>query len=414
MQPDRLQVILDISRQMAETRYLNPLLSYAVSVAMDMFNAERGFLILVAEDGSLEYPVRRDWEGHDVDQPDEQISHTILQQVIEQGENLLLADAMNTPSFGSATSVRILQVRSVLCVPMISRNRAIGALYLENRSASNVFKQADAEPLRIFASQAAIAIENAMLNEKLEARVEARTKELVEANFKLAEANQQLEMFAHMVAHDLQNPLTVIIGYAALLSDVVRPLEHDEALQASQTIENMSLKMQQIIESLLMLATDEQDVRVKPLEMGGIVSGVLGEMSHLIDQSGAEVHVPDQWPAVIGYAPWIEAVWRNYISNALKYGGSPPRIELGFTPLSDHKCQFWVADNGPGISEENLARIFKPFVRLSGRTAKGHGLGLTIVQRVVQQLGGEVAVESRPAEGSTFSFTLPHLNSTDY
>lgn len=407
MQPDRLEVILDLSRQMAETRNLNRLLSYAVSVAMDMFNAERGFLILLAEDGSLEYPVKRDWEGHDVDQPDEQISHTILQQVIEQGENLILADAMNTPSFGSATSVRILQVRSVLCVPMITRNGTIGALYLENRSASNVFKKADAEPLRLFASQAAIAIENAILNEKLEARIEARTHELVEANFKLEEANQQLEMFAHMVAHDLQNPLTVIVGYAALLTDVKHPLEADEMLQASQNIERMALKMQEIIESLLVLATDNSDVQVEPLDMGSIVTSALEEMSSLIKQNNAEISLPDEWPTVIGYAPWIDAVWRNYISNAIKYGGAPPRIELGYTTPSEHKCQFWVIDNGAGISEENMQLIFRPFVRLSGRTAKGHGLGLAIVQRVVQNLGGEVGVERHPEGGSLFSFTLP-------
>jgi signal transduction histidine kinase len=119
------------------------------------------------------------------------------------------------------------------------------------------------------------------------------------------------------------------------------------------------------------------------------------------------------WPVARGYGPWVEEVWANYISNAVKYGGQPPRIELGATPLppanesGEGRVRFWVRDNGPGITPEDQARLFTPFTRLDQVRAAGHGLGLSIVRRIVEKLGGEVSVESQVGQGSTFSFTLP-------
>jgi signal transduction histidine kinase len=108
----------------------------------------------------------------------------------------------------------------------------------------------------------------------------------------------------------------------------------------------------------------------------------------------------------LGYGPWVEEVWANYVSNAIKYGGTPPRVEVGATSLPDGMVRFWVRDNGPGIAPENQARLFAEFERLQTK-AEGHGLGLSIVKRIVQRLGGQVGVESQAGQGSTFSFTLP-------
>jgi signal transduction histidine kinase len=120
-----------------------------------------------------------------------------------------------------------------------------------------------------------------------------------------------------------------------------------------------------------------------------------------------------------GYGPWVEAIWANYISNALKYGGHPPRVELGATVKENGWVRFWVSDNGPGLSPEEQARLFTPFERLHQERAKGYGLGLSIVQRIVKKLGGQVGATSpaigakdddqRTSPGSTFFFTLPGL-----
>jgi signal transduction histidine kinase len=105
-------------------------------------------------------------------------------------------------------------------------------------------------------------------------------------------------------------------------------------------------------------------------------------------------------------------VWFNYISNALKYGGERPRVELGVevkdaADAASNMACFWVRDDGPGIAPEDQARLFTPFERLGQARTEGHGLGLSIVQRIVKRLDGEVGVDSRPGGGSTFYFTLP-------
>jgi len=122
--------------------------------------------------------------------------------------------------------------------------------------------------------------------------------------------------------------------------------------------------------------------------------------------------VPGAWPAALGYGPWVEEVWANYLSNAIKYGRISPvelRIELGFDEQPDRFIRFWVRDWGPGIPEEEQADLFKAFGEHSKVRATGHGLGLSIVRMIVEKMGGQVGVESAPGKGSTFHFTLPAL-----
>jgi signal transduction histidine kinase len=123
------------------------------------------------------------------------------------------------------------------------------------------------------------------------------------------------------------------------------------------------------------------------------------------------VQVPRSWPAALGYSPWVGEVWVNLVSNALKYGGSPPRVELGGT-LEGTQVRFWVRDNGQPLSEAQRRLVFVPFTRLHQERAEGHGLGLATVQRIVSRLGGGIAVQPAPGGGNEFSFTLPSAAGT--
>ena len=169
--------------------------------------------------------------------------------------------------------------------------------------------------------------------------------------------------------------------------------------------------MNNIIEELMLLAgVRNQSVVPQPLDMAAIVTEALQRLEYLIRDSHAEVHVASTWPIALGYGPWVEEVWVNYVSNALKYGGQtdkPPCVELGATPLDDGFVQFWVRDSGRGLSSEDQARLFMQFERLDQARATGHGLGLSIVKRIVGKLGGQVSVSSEIGVGSQFSFTLP-------
>jgi signal transduction histidine kinase len=167
--------------------------------------------------------------------------------------------------------------------------------------------------------------------------------------------------------------------------------------------------MGSIVDELLLLSTVRQmeDVERKPLDMHAIVTEALRRLKGLRDEHQAEITLPDAWPTALGYGPWVEEVWVNYLSNAIKYGGDPPRAELGATVEADTQVRFWLRDNGAGIRPEDQQRLFTPFTRLDQAQAKGQGLGLSIVRRIVEKLGGRVGVRSEFGSGSEFYFTLP-------
>ncbi len=254
---------------------------------------------------------------------------------------------------------------------------------------------------------------NEKLSETNDALWEANSA-LSQANASLEASNQELDAFAHTVAHDLKNPLGVIMGAGEILaSDIIPPKESNWYLH---NIVEATYKMNNIIESLLLLAgVRKAKVIPKSLDMGKIVMNAQQTLADIIEEYQAQIDLPSYWPAAVGYAPWIEEVWVNYLSNAIKYGGRPPRLQLGAAPLSISSptgedkggVQFWVQDNGPGLSPEEQAQLFMPFIRLSKLRIEGHGLGLSIVRRIVEKLGGQVGLESEVGQGCKFSFTLP-------
>ncbi len=240
------------------------------------------------------------------------------------------------------------------------------------------------------------------------AQLEEQVMRLNGLNAQLQAQNNELDAFAHTVAHDIKNPLNLVMGHAELLLHAGEKLS-TSGLQSVRAIVTAGKKIDNIIEALMLLhgARKAEDVRISPLDMAAIAREACGRIEDLIESTRAEIVLPQSWPVVWGYSPWIEEVWANYLSNAVKYGGEPPRIELGATALEDGRVRFWVRDNGAGLTAEEQSQLFVPFGRLEQARIEGHGLGLSIVRRIVEKLGGEVGVESAPGAGSTFSFTLP-------
>jgi PAS domain S-box-containing protein len=233
---------------------------------------------------------------------------------------------------------------------------------------------------------------------------------LRESQRQLEAQNEELRAFNHTVAHDLKTPLTAIIGYADLLCgryDAMSPDRVDDLLEA---IVRTGYTMSNIIDELMLLAgVREAEVELEPIEMGTVVADALDRLAYTLQDREVEVIQPDTWPGAVGHGPWVEEVWVNYISNAIKYGGKPPRVELGAQALTDDRVRFWVKDNGPGLSAADQVKLFAPFERLHQVRIQGHGLGLSIVRRIMEKLGGKagVASEGVPGRGCTFTFDLP-------
>ena len=258
--------------------------------------------------------------------------------------------------------------------------------------------------------------ELAAANEQLQREITERKRAeeaLRQYTVELEKRNEELDAFAHTVAHDLKTPLGHIIGFAQVLDKQYAELPEEELRRSLRTMVQSGRKMSSIIDEVLLLVGVRrmEEVAMGPLDLAGILDEAQQRLAYLIEKHQAEIILPESWPVALGYGPWVEEVWANYLSNAIQHGGRPPRVELGAMEQADGMVCFWVRDNGPGLTPEEQARLFTPFTRLDQVRSKGHGLGLSIARRIVEKLGGQVGVESEAGQGSVFTFTLPGIDS---
>lgn len=318
--------------------------------------------------------------------------------VAEHGQNVIVVDAMQDERFSARVDNTLqFQTRSLLTVPLRARNENIGVLQLVNKTFGN-FDQDDCILAETLASSTAIAMENARLIETLRRQ-----------NAELEQRNMDLDAYSDTVAHDLKNPITHFLSYADDLSENYSIMTQAEIESHLEIILQQSRRMSNIIDELLLLARvrTREELEVYPLDMLFILEVVEHRVRSEIQDVSIQLEEPESWPQSLGYAPWIEGVWYNYISNGLKYGGEPPEITVGAHTAEDGMVHFWVRDNGQGLEPEEVEKLFEPFPKLQHGRKKGHGLGLVIVKRIIERLGGSSWVESQPGAGSTFYFSLP-------
>ncbi len=244
--------------------------------------------------------------------------------------------------------------------------------------------------------------------------LQSLTSKLQNLNDGLTAQNKELDEFAQTVAHDLKTPLSAILGFAEILASEYDDLDPETITNSLKAVSSSARKALRIVDELLLLARVSQvgKIETSPLNMASIVEEAQRRLAQLIVESDATMHVPATWPVAIGHAGWVEEVWVNYISNAIKYGGPSPMVTLGSRIIKQPDGDivlFAVKDSGSGLSEKSQAQLFTPFTRLGQPRSKGYGLGLSIVRRIVSKLGGEVGVESKGVQGQgcVFYFTLP-------
>lgn len=223
----------------------------------------------------------------------------------------------------------------------------------------------------------------------------------------LARSNQELERFAYVASHDLQEPLRTMGGYAQLLAERYRGRMAQEADDFIGFIVDASDRMRELIRGLLAYSRlSAERPKLEALDPEALVREVLADLRATAEERSATITV-GSLPPVIGSAGQLRQLFQNLITNAIKFTGArAPEIRIS-AERSGETVTFSVVDRGIGIDPLEADRIFDIFQRLHGRAEfPGTGIGLAICRRVVEQHGGRIWVESTPGEGATFKFTL--------
>ncbi len=433
------QIALQLERRMP----LGNLAKGAVSTLETVLGYERSAILLVDRESKRLKPFALAKKGYGPDFSQAQqvylathdlhLGAGIEGGVALDGRSVCLGDVQAVPRYQHIPA----EIRSVACVPISVEGFIVGVISVESNQL-NAYTESDLKVLETVSRHLALAIQNAHYHARVGEELSRDTIETAqpapseaikspaeslpastltresEDQFRaivqeLQAQNEELNAFNHTVAHDLKNPLSILLGFAEVLAQDYCDGEDEVLDQGIRVILENGRRMETIINELLLLAEVRQldEITVEMLDMASIVVETRKRLSNLIAEYGAKITSPAAWPPALGYGPWVEEIWVNYLSNAIKYGGRPPQIELGAMVQSDAMVRFWVRDNGAGISPEDQKQLFVPFTKLKQVNTKGHGLGLSIVHRITKKLGGQVGVESNPGDGSLFWFTLP-------
>lgn len=248
------------------------------------------------------------------------------------------------------------------------------------------------------------------------ARVLADVEQLQRANAELVRSNRQLDDFAYIASHDLKEPLRGIYNHAGfLLEDYEHRLEED-GIQRLRRLVKLSQRLERLIADLLYFSRlGRGDQAIEPVDLVSVLHGIEAQHADFISQRNALIILGDDLPKVLGQRAHVETIFRNLITNGIKYNDADQKmIEIGNagerrdSKESGHST-FYVKDNGIGIDEQFKDEVFRIFKRLKSEKAygEGTGAGLTFVKQIIESHGGNIWFTSTLGEGTTFFFSLP-------
>lgn len=252
-------------------------------------------------------------------------------------------------------------------------------------------------------------------HDKLEERVKERTLELADLNTELERSNRELQDFAYVASHDLQEPLRKIQAFSDRLKTKHAASLPEEAGDYIERMKQAAARMHTLINDLLTFSRVTTKAQpFEPTDLNEIVNDVVGDLEISLQESGGRVEF-GELPTLDADPVQMRQLFQNLIGNALKFHkpGQAPAVEISFSRSSQGKNVrelgiVRVKDNGIGFDEKYLDRIFTPFQRLHGRNSyAGTGIGLAVCRKIVERHGGSITAESRPEAGATFIVTLP-------
>lgn len=386
---------------------------------MARLGAKTGYL-LIAENQQLRVLAkgvkhdRVDVEIRDgVDLDTDTLSPAIVNYVYRTADMVVLNSAVDEGDFKTDETVQRERLRSVLSLSLQMQQQVLGVLYLENSLIKSVFSLEDIEMTRLLTAQAAIALQNTLLVEEMkqsQQQIEKLNKELeqrvVARTSALNKANEELKNFAYVVSHDLKAPLRAISQLSGWIAEDYGTAFDAEGKEQMALLQSRARRMHEMIEGILQYSRvgriKEPD---EPIDINLLLHDLI---RHIAPPPHIEIKLQAGLPVVIGEKLKLFQVFQNLLDNAIKYNDKSHGVIEITCRDRDVFWEFSVKDNGPGIPELYRDKVFQLFQTLAPKDqSDSTGIGLSLIEKIIDNWGGQIRLESEPEKGCNFTFTIP-------
>lgn len=397
-----LETVLSVVRKINTSLVLSDVLALVIDHAIRITQADRGFLMLADKDGKLQYVIAHDKQGNLIQPENFQVSRSVLEDVFSTGASVCIEDALNDERFEQRKSIVNLELQTIMCAPMQTHEQTIGVIYVDSRYIHAVNKDEVLRMFEILAGQAATAINNARLYGDLKKTFE----ELRDANDHIIKSERMAlrgEMAAE-VSHELKNILNIALLQTQALQRRLKQGETDTTEKLLSELVDSIRKIHNFSESLLV--RERLSSELEPLQLNQFVGDFTMFIRHLPKFRKGKVQgdLDMELPLVLADRDQIQQVLLNLANNAIE-AFDEATITIATTyDFATNTVRLAVTDNGPGLPPQVKAKAFLEKVTTK---ADGHGFGLPVCRKIIQNHKGDITVRSEEGKGTTFVITIP-------
>ncbi len=397
-----LEIILDVSKTISHSLILEEVLRLVLDHAIRVARAERGFLLLADDHKALQCALTRDATGRALETEDALYSRTVVEDVFASGESICVENAQLDDFYDRRASVRSLELQTILCSPLTVRDEKIGVLYVDSRHIQAVHRDEIIHLFEILAGQAATAIKNAQLYEQLRkafAELESLNERLI--NFERLATKGEI---AAEVSHELNNLLGVVAFQVTLFR---RGAGRFTRKEMEERLDQMSEAVKKIAVFSTGLA---ESAHLTTKKVPGNFNECIREAVHFLKplrkfrMASWMTEFDDRIPVVSFDHQQMQQIVLNLLNNAVE---ARPQVQIGVRTSFDQERNvvlLTVRDDGPGIEPEVMEKLFKEKVTTK---PTGHGYGLPICRKIVENLGGTIQAASEQGRGAEFRIDIP-------
>jgi signal transduction histidine kinase len=390
-----MQGLVHVARQLSAELDVNKVLDLAAREILGLFEAERVFIVEV-QGGDMNFRLARSFDGRTLSEPDAEISHAVVRQVVRTGQPLLVGDAAEDPRFADVSSVTELELHSVMAAPMAVRGDICGVVYADSRMFTGLFDQHRLSLMAMLANQVGIALRNAELFRELR-----RTR----AELAQAERFEALGEVATFLAHEIKNPLSSI----GLYLDMLRESYEDERVRCAvtQAVPEQLDRLRQAADRISQYAAPT-DLLLVPVQIPPLLESAWRSVQAQAEALGVSLvtEFGPGLPPILADGQRLREVFVNLLKNALEALSESQERTIRVTARRAPRArvEVLIEDTGPGIPPEDISHIFEPF---HTTRESGSGIGLAYCLKLVQEHAGTLEAENVPGAGSRFTINLP-------